>query len=58
MKKLRNKPRRYRFFLGDTHTIDRRLFALCMAQLIAARDPGESNPEEASKQNQRNAEAA
>jgi hypothetical protein len=29
-----------------------------MAQLIAARDPGESNPEEASKQNQRNAEAA
>jgi hypothetical protein len=29
-----------------------------MAQLMAARDPVESIPEEASKENQRNAEAA
>jgi hypothetical protein len=54
MKKLRNKPRRY---TGDRHTTDRRLF-VCMVRMMAARDPDKTNSEEASKQNQRNAEAA
>jgi hypothetical protein len=60
MKKLRNKPSHGATGSagdGDWHAIGRRLFD-CTARMMAARDPDERNPEEASKQSQRNAEAA
>jgi hypothetical protein len=57
MKKVRNKPRRYRVFAGDRLTTNGRLF-FCMVRMMAACDSDERTSEEASKQNQRDAEAA